>query len=58
MEAVDYKFIEHEAVWCEGEIARIEDMAVDANGRHIYLIQTASHRYKYVYEENLEVYIG
>lgn len=54
----NYKFREHEAVVWNGQMARIEDTAVDVTGRNIYLIQTAQHRYHYVYEEDLEVYIG
>ena len=53
-----YKFVEHEAVVWNGQIARVEDTAVDATGRNIYLIQTTSHRYHWVYEKDLEVYIG
>ena len=54
----NYKFIEHEAVMYEGSIARIEDRAMWHDGRNIYLIQTPNHMFKYVFEENLERYIG
>lgn len=54
---VDYKFIEHEAVWYNDQIARVEDRAVDINNKKVYLIQTTNHRYLYVYEEDLERYI-
>ncbi len=54
----DYKFIEHEAVVWNDQMARVEDRAIDVTGRNVYLIQTASHRYHYVYEEDLERYIG
>ena len=54
----NYKFQIHDAVWYQEQIARVEDTAADADGRNIYLIQTANHRYFYAYEEDLEVYIG
>lgn len=54
----DYKFTEHEAVIWNDQIARVEDRVVDINNKNICLIQTPSHRYHYVYEENLERYIG
>lgn len=55
---IDYKFIEHEAVWYNDQIARVEDRAIDINNKKVYLIQTTNHRYLYVYEEDLERYIG
>lgn len=55
---MEFKFNIHDAVWYKDMIARIEDTAVDAQGKHIYLIQTSNHIYRYVYEEDLEQYIG
>lgn len=55
---VDYKFIEHEAVWFGDQIARVEDRAVDINGRNVYLIQTTNHICRWVEEKDLGVYIG
>ena len=52
------KYEIHDAVWYKDHIARIEDSGVDANNKRLYLIQTANHYYYYVYEEDLEVYIG
>lgn len=54
----NYKFIIHEAVWYKNQIARVEDTAVTADGKNIYLVQTANHRYFYAYEEELERYVG
>ena len=54
----NYKYIIHEAVWYGEQIARIEDAAVAPDGRNIYLIQTAKHRYFYAYEDELQEYIG
>ena len=54
----NFKFIIHEAVWYNDQIARIEDTATVADGRHIYLIQTTNHRYFYAYEDELQEYIG
>lgn len=54
----EFRFDIHDAVWYNDEIARVEDKAVDVKGQNIYLIQTASHRYHYVYEEDLQIYIG
>lgn len=54
---IDYKFTEHEAVWYNDQIARVEDRAVDVHNKKVYLIQTTNHCYLYVYEEDLERYI-
>ena len=55
---IDFKFAIHDAVWYGEQIARVEETAVVADGRHIYLIQTANHRYFYAYEDELQEYIG
>lgn len=53
----NYKYSIHDAVWYGEQIARIEDTAVAPDGRNIYLIQTAKHRYFYAYEDELQEYI-
>jgi hypothetical protein len=54
----NFKFQIHEAVWYGDRIARIEDTAIDAKNRKMYLIQTANHFYFYAYEDELQEYIG
>lgn len=54
----DWKFEMHDAVWFEDKIGRVEDKAVDSQGREVYLIQFTNHRYRWLPAENLEVYIG
>lgn len=55
---MEFKFSIHDAVWYKDMIARVEDTAVASDGRNIYLIQTAKHRYFYAYEDELQEYIG
>ena len=53
-----HKFEIKDAVWYGEHIGRVEDIGVDAQGRLLYLVQLSNHRCHWVYEENLEVYIG
>lgn len=55
---IDWKFEIHDAVWYNDLIGRIEDRAIDVQGREVYLIQLTNHHYHWVPVENLEVYIG
>ena len=53
------KFIIHDAVWFNDQVARVEDIVgVSSDDEIMYMIQTSSHRYHYVREKDLEVYIG
>ena len=53
------KFIIHDAVWFNDQVARIEDIVgVSQDDEIMYMIQTSNHRYHYVCEKDLEVYIG
>ena len=54
----DWKFEIHDAVWYNDRIGRIEDRAIDVQGREVYLIQLTNHHYHWVPVENLEGYIG
>ena len=54
----EFKFKVEDAVVWEGKMAKVEECHFDGAGKNVYLIQTANHLYHYVYEENLEVYIG
>mgnify|MGYP003292620549 CR=1 FL=1 len=53
----DWTFAEGEAVTYKGQMARIEDRAVDAYGVENYLIQTVNHRYFVARVEDLERYV-
>ena len=53
-----FKFEIHDAVWYGDRIGRIEDRAIDGKGEEIYLVQLSNHHYHWVYEKDLEVYIG
>ena len=52
------KFIIHEAVLYDGKIARVEEIAVAADGEYLYLVQFTNHFYKWIPEQQLERYIG
>lgn len=58
MEKKEPKFIFHQAVVYNDIIARVEEINLWHDGRTIYLIQTCDHKYKYIFEEDLQDYIG
>ena len=54
----EWKFEIHDAVWFGDRIGRVEDHAVDKDDKEIYLIQLSNHRYMWIYEKDLQEYIG
>ena len=42
----------------DGRLYQVEDTAVDAQGKTIYLLRELFYRYNYQYEENLEEFNG
>ena len=54
----EWKFEIHDAVWYGDRIGRVEDHAIDQDGRDMYLILLSNHRYMWVPEYDLQEYIG
>ena len=50
-----HKFKEGQIVRCnDGNLYEVEDTAVDANGKHIYMLRRVFLDYKYFYENEME----
>ena len=55
---IDWKFEIHDAVWYNNCIGRVEDRAIDGQGKENYLVQLTNHHYHWVVADDLEGYIG
>ena len=53
-----FRYKVNDAVWYRGRVGRIEDAAIDATGREVYLVQLTNHQYRWANIEDLKEYLG